>query len=69
MSEFDQARLNVQAGKLTRGRDEIIRLFAIRFPTDPLVVALAADEATLAELKASIAKKSRANDYAASGVG
>jgi len=64
VTDFDSNRLRVAAQKINILRDRILGDFKRRFPHDPWVVALAADELALAELKRSIMAKSRCEDFA-----
>ena len=63
MTDHDLARLNAAAARLNVVRDRIVAFYRARFPHDPLVVGLAADELALAELKRAIMAKTRVGDY------
>lgn len=62
MTDHDCRRLIAAAEKTEAARRNIVREFCRRFPNDPWVLSLAADELALAELKESLAKKSRCDD-------
>lgn len=69
MTDHDCRRLIAAAEKTESARRNIVREFCRRFPNDPWVLSLAADELALAELKESLAKKSRVDEFAPAGAG
>jgi hypothetical protein len=60
--DHDNRRLIAAAEKVNKSRDLIVADYKRRYPSCGWVLSLAADELALAELKESLAKKSRVDD-------